>query len=281
MMKMWKKIIAMTILSIVLTVPTIVHATENSQTEGTVVFDDAGLMYDEEITALTMQITNLENRTGWDIFAVTTADAQGKTAMEYADDFYDERTAESADGFLVLIDMDNREIYISTQGKVIRYLTDERIERVIDAGYSYISNGEYAGGLSAMIGKAEYYYDEGILKEQYNYDVDTGSISAYHALTWMEILPIFLLAAGVGLAIFIGVKKSYSLKGGRYEYPYMKYGKMKLTEQEDRFIRAHTTHHRIQTDSGRSGGSHHSGSGRSSTHRSSSGRSHGGGGRKF
>lgn len=281
MRKVWKGIIAAVILCMVFTASNVVYATENKRAEKRVVFDDAELMQDEEIDALAKQITNLKEKTGWEIFAVTTANANGKTAMAYADDFYDERTAESADGFLVLIDMDNREIYISTQGKAIRYLTDVRIERVLDAGYSYISNGEYASGLSSMIGKAEQYYEDGISKNQYNYDVETGAVSKYHALTWTEILPIFLLSAGVGLAIYIGVKKSYRLKGGRYEYPYMKYGEMKLIEKEDRFIRAHTMHQRIQTDSGRSGGSHSGGSGQSSTHHSSGGRSHGGGGRKF
>lgn len=281
MRKAWKGILAAIILCMVFTASNVVYATEYIQTENAVVFDDAKLMQDEEIEALEKQITNLKDKTGWEILAVTTADAKGKTAMAYADDFYDERTAERADGFLVLIDMDNREIYISTQGKAIRYLTDERTERVLDAGYSYISNGDYASGLSSMIGKVERYYEDGIPKNQYNYDVETGAVSKYHTLTWMEILPVFLLSAGVGLAIYIGVKKSYRLKGGRYEYPYMKYGEMNLIEKEDRFLRAHTTHQRIQTDSGRSGGNHGSGSGRSSTHHSSSGHSHGGGGRKF
>ena len=131
-----------------------------------------------------------------------------------------------------------------------------------------------------MLSTAEDFYDSGIPEDQYNYDVETGAVSEYRTLTWMEVVPVLLLAVGVGLAIYIIVVKSYSMKGGRYDYPYMKYGKLDLIEHEDRFIRQHVTHQRIQTSSG-SGGSGRSSSGRSSVHRSSSGRSHGGGGRRF
>lgn len=302
MIKMWKKLITAVVLCVALVAPAVVTATENEisgtevatteivateviETESagmaeSYVFDYAGLMSEDEIAALEMQIAAMKEKTGWDIFAVTTDYAEGKSTVAYADDFYDERTTEDSDGILVLIDMDNREIYISTCGKAIRYLTDARIERVLDDGFYYVSNGEYASCLSAMLSTSEYYYDAGIQENQYNYDVETGAVSEYRTLTWMEVVPVFFLAVAVGLAIFFGVKKSYSLKGGRYEYPYMKYGKLDLTEHQDQFLRAHTTHHRIQTSSS-SGGSSRSSSGRSSTHRSSSGRSHGGGGRRF
>lgn len=241
--------------------------------------DYAGLLSSDEISELERQITDMREKTDWDIFAVTTYDAEGKSSREYADDYYDECTAEDSDGILVLIDMDNREIYISTSGNAIRYLADERIERVLDEGFYYAGEGEYASCLSAILSTAEYFYDSGILQEQENYDVETGAISEYRSLTWMEVVPILLLAVGAGLAIYVIVIKSYSMKGGRYDYPYMKYGKIELISQEDRFIRQYVTHQRIQTNSGAHGGGHSSG--RSSVHRSSSGRSHGGGGRRF
>lgn len=311
MMKMWKKMMAAILLCTILVASVDVGATESESLRLTVteeatenvgsedvevvttenieeelhgalecyVYDYAGLMSLDEVADLEMQIADMKEKTEWDIFAVTTDYAEGKSAMAYADDFYDERTAEDSDGILVLIDMDNREIYISTCGKAIRYLTDARIERILDDGFYYVSNGDYASCLSAMLSTAEYYYDAGIQENQYNYDVETGAVSEYRVLTWMEVVPVFLLAALVGLAIFLGVKRSYSMKGGRYDYPYMKYGKLDLTAHQDQFLRAHTTHQRIQTSSSSGGG--HSSSGRSSTHRSSSGRSHGGGGRKF
>lgn len=281
MTKIRKRLAVIFCFCILLAVPVAAGAEENEMTVAqSYVYDEAGLLSADEITVLNEQISMMHEETGWDIFAVTTDDANGKSAQAYADDFYDVRTTENSDGILVLIDMDNREIYISSCGRAIRYLTDARVERILDAGYAYVSEAEYAECLSAMLKKAAYYYEAGIPDHQYNYDVETGAVSRYHSLTWEEILPVLLLAAGAGIGVYVFVIRSYKLKGGRYDYPYVKYGKVNLTECEDRFIRAHTSHQHIQTDSGRSGGSS-SGSGRSSTHTSSSGRSHGGGGRKF
>lgn len=296
MRKMIKKIVLNSLLLFMILVPVTAEATEIElvNTEDTIsstrlvqdaegyVYDYAGLLSYDEISELEEQIVDMREKTDWDIFAVTIYDAEGKSSMAYADDFYDERTTDDSDGILVLIDMDNREIYISTCGKAIRYLEDTRTERILDEGYYYVSDGEYASCLSAMLSSAEYFYDSGISQNQYNEDIEVGSISVYRTLAWMEVIPVLLLAVGVGLAIYFIVVKSYSMKGGRYDYPYMKYGKIELISQEDRFIRQNVTHYRIQTNSGSGHGTGGRGSsGRSSVHRSSSGRSHGGGGRKF
>ncbi len=275
MMKNVKKTIAFLMLVLLTIAPISISAASVGE-----VYDDAGLLTETQIEELNAQIATLKEKTGWDIFAVTTSNAQGKSAMAYADDFYDALTAEDSNGILVLIDMDNREIYLSTCGKAIRYLTDSRIDSILDDGFDYVSGGDYAGCLSVMLRGVEHYYEAGIPQNQYNYDVETGTISKYRSLTWTEVVPVLLLAIGAGAAIYFGVTKSYSIKGGRYDYPYMKYGKVELTAREDQFLRESVTHHRIQTDSGHST-SRSSSSGRSSTHHSSSGRSHGGGGRKF
>lgn len=281
--KLWEKWVLVLFICIVTIAPVAVRAAENDQpkaVQAEYVYDDAGLLSAEEIRELDSQIAGFREETDWAVFAATAADAEGKTAAEYADDLYDALAEGGSDGILVLIDMDNRELYLSTAGSAIRYLTDERIERVLDAGYSYISEGDYAAGISAMLTKAGSYYETGISANQYNYDVETGAVSRYHSLTWMEIVLVFLLAGGFGTGVYVFVARSYTLKGGRYDYPYVKYGKVTLTAQEDRFLRAHTTHQRLDPDSGKGGGGNHN-SGRSSVHTGSSGSSHGGGGRKF
>ena len=65
---------------------------------------------------------------------LTTDDTNGKTTQEYADDFFD-AIAENGDGVALLIDMQNREICISTGGIAIRYLTDARIEDILNDGH--------------------------------------------------------------------------------------------------------------------------------------------------
>lgn len=247
------------------------------------VYDEAGLLSEEERVELLEQVNTLREETGWDIFAVTTANTGGKSAMEYADDFYDAQTEEDSDGVLALIDMDNREIYLSTCGEAIRYLEDARIEAILDDAFYYVADGDYAGCLMAMVRGVSYYYEKGIHTDQYNEDVETGVISEYRVLTWMEAVPVILLSAGVGIAIYCIVVNRYSLKGSTRNdnYPYTRYGKIDMTDVEDRFVHQTLTHHIIQTNQGSGGRSGGGGAHRSSVHHSSGGRSHGGGGRRF
>lgn len=242
------------------------------------VYDDAGLLTSDEILELEAQAAALRELTGWEIFAVTTENAAGKSAMKYADDFFDARTEKTADGILALIDMDNREIYLSTSGKAIRYLTDTRIEAILDNAFTDVSEGDYAACLSAMLYGVENYYQKGIPKEQFNYDVETGAAAHYRSITGMEAVLVLFLSIGTGAAIYLLVLKRYSVKGSLDYNSYENCGKVNLTHAEDKFVHQTLTHQRIQTN--QNNGSHGGGT-RSSVHTSSAGRSHGGGGRKF
>jgi len=278
MVNKWKKIITIPVLAILLSTVTL-WTPEKVNAEVYYVYDEADLLSDSEEEALDNQIYELIEETGWNIYAVTIDDAQGFSTAAFADALYEDWAGIDTDGCLVLIDMDNREIYLSTSGIAIRYLYDERVESILDTGFSYVSDGEYASCLSEMISSAEYYYGEGIPEDQYNYDVETGAISEYYVLTGGEIVVVLLLAVLVGFGIYKGISKSYKLNGTDYEYPYTKYGNVNLTKQTDQFLRQSVVHQRIQTNtnSGSGSGSNH----RSSTHRSSGGGTHGGGGRKF
>ena len=281
MRKMLKKYIVMLAVCMLSCVGMLTGVTHAVSAAVPSVYDEAGLLSEDERVALLEQVNALREKTGWDIFAVTTANANGKSARAYADDFYDAQTAEDSNGVLALIDMDNRDIYLSTCGEAIRYLEDARIEAILDDAFSYVVDGDYAGCLSVMIRGVEYYYEKGIHEDQYNYDVETGAVSEYRTLTWMEVVPVALLSAGVGIAIYCIIMNRYSLKGstGNDSYPYTRYGKVDLTDTEDRFVHQTITHHVIQTNNG--GGNGGGGGHRSSVHHSSGGRSHGGGGRSF
>ena len=245
------------------------------------VYDDAGLLTDDERDVLEQKAAGVEEQTGWNIYAVTTDDAEGKSAMAYADDFFDTHSPEQEDGVVLLIDMDNREIWISTCGEAIRYLTDARIDRLLDGAYEDVSNGYYADGMEAMLDGVGVYYDSGIPSGQYNYDEDTGAVSAYRSITPLEFLVVTALAIGSGAVMYLVVAGKYRLRFNTYQYAYRENSDVHLRVREDRFVNQMTTHRRIQTQSSSGGSSGSHSSGRSSTHHSSSGRSHGGGGRKF
>lgn len=245
------------------------------------VYDDAGLLSESEMLAVDEKIVSIMEETGWNVYAVTTNDAGGKSATAYADDFFDAHSPEQEDGVAVLIDMDNREITISTCGEAIRYLTDGRIEETLDEAYYDVSDGAYGDCLMTMLDGVDYAYDAGIPSGQYNYDIQTGEVSVYRSITWVEALGAAGLAVAVGVIIYVVVVGRYRLKFGAYQYDFRDNSNVALREKEDRFVHETTTHRRIPRQTSSGGSSSRSSSGRSSTHRSSSGRSHGGGSRKF
>ena len=215
---------------------------------------------------------------GWTLFAVTTDDANGMTSEEYADDFVDQNAFEE-NGVCFLIDMDNREIYMSTTGSAIRILTDHRIDSIMDDSYEYAGDGEYAKCFETMIRETEDSFHEGIESGQYNYDRDTGEISkAPNRLTVWDMLISLIAAAAAGGAVVAVIAGKYRLKFGGWQYDFKSNSRLDLTNKTDRLVNTFRTAHHIQRDSG--GGSGSSGS-RSTTHHSSGGGTHGGGGHKF
>ncbi len=246
---------------------------------GQTVYDDAGLLTQGERDDLTEQIASFTDVSGWNVFAVTTSDTGGKSTMAFADDFFDEHSPDQEDGVAVVIDMDNRQIYISTCGIAIRYLTDERIDRILDDAYGDISDGEYKACLATMLDGVKRYYEDGIPNGQYNYDTETGKVSRYRSITLIEFLVALALGIVCSVIVWLSVVGKYRLKSPTFHYDFRGNGRLDLRVREDRFVNQTLTHRRIPKET--SGGGGHSSAGRSSTHTSSSGRSHGGGGRSF
>lgn len=219
------------------------------------VSDDADVLEDYEINDLSNQAEEAVAETGWNIILATTADAGGRTTMEYADDLYDQTFGINTDGIAIVIDLDNRKVYISTSGSAINTINSDRVENVLDAGYEDVVDGYYADALSAMLSKAVKY------KINEKPHLGTG-----------DFVLAGILAAGVFFAVVGITAGRYHLKWGTYSYDYHKEGKVDVTNQEDQFVNEVVTHHRIQTE--RSGGG-------GGTHMSSGGGMHGGGGRSF
>lgn len=256
------------------------------------VYDMAGILTEEEIAGFEQTIRQYRDRMKIDIVVVTTEDSQGKSAMEYADDFYDEGGygyGRMKNGVLFLIDMDNRELYVSTGGDVIRLLTDSRIESILDDVYEGASRSDFADSVNAFLKDIDHYYRKGIESGQYNYDTETGRISVHRSIRWYELLLALTVSGFAAGGVCMGVVNQYGMKKERkqaanYLMAYRADCKFEYRNQTDNLTNKFVTTAiipRNQNHSGGGGSSGRSSSGRSSTHRSSSGRSHGGGGRRF
>ena len=246
-----------------------------------IVDDGAGLLTDEEASRLRSKALKLADEADLNVMLVTTEDAGGKSSQKYADWYYlDNSTGE--DGMTLLVDMDNREIYISTSGKMLYYLTDRRIDDCLDRAYRYVSNGDFAGGFEAMLDRTAYYIRTGTGADVIQ-DGETGEIlwsasERKHELTPLKMLLSALCGLAASAASALGVIGKYRMKFGKYKYNFNLHNKLNLRRKQDDFVRKSVTRRRIPRNTG-SGGGGFSG-GHTTTH-STGGHSFGGGGRKF
>ncbi len=232
-------------------------AQENDRTLG-LVEDYAELMTDEEEALLTEKFEAFCDEYKMEIAVVTINDLGGKSAMEYADDFYDYNGygyGENDDGLLALyVDgaEGEREIYITTHGKAISKITDADIDYITDLMIMYLSDGDYARAFETFVDEAT--------------DVVKVSVS----LIWIPLsLGIGMLVVFFVLKTMASANKSVVRKVDAKDY--VRSGSMVVTGSYDNFLFNNVT--RVARPKNTSSGS--------STHTSSSGRTHGGGGKRF
>ena len=247
--------------------------------------DLANLLSLDEIESLEQELNILSETYQMETVIVTTNDAKGKTATAYADDFYDTNGygyGDNWDGVLFLIDMDNRELAISTSGLSAKYLDDRRIDTLMDTIAPYLTDAHYYQGCITFINGVESYFESGIPSDSHLTFEDgkkpfTNSYgNPLTAKNYLIYAGIAFLAALV-VAFIVRFIISYLYKHPRHTVPATLPDNLSVnySEKHDQFISTHTTKTKIQSSGSGGGG------GGSSMHRSSSGRSHGGGSRGF
>lgn len=227
---------------------------------GTRVFDDAGLFSGQQRVALNEQAQGLILKYRQDIVIVTTADAGGKNAQEYADDYYDYNDfgiGPEADGLLLLIDMDNREFFITTTGSAIKLFNASKIESMLDNIYAYVGQGDYAGGAGVFLRDVERHLSKKAQPRYWNW-----------AFFVVGLFAIFMVLGRMFMNHRKGLMSAPSIR------EYINTALCEVTRRDDIFLHSSTRRIRINNSSG-------SGGGGSGTRTSSSGRTHGGSGRRF
>lgn len=250
----------------------------NVYAEKTLVIDNANLISQDELIELNNKANLLSDQYNMDIVIVTSDNAEGKTSREYADDFFDYNgfgVGANYDGILFLIDMDNREAYISTTGIAIRYLTDARIESILDMVFDGgMAQGNYYGAAMGFLDGTEHYLKEGIPSGQYN---EPEEVAKVNRLTLMDLTIALIGGLGTGGAFVMSTKSQYKFRKQSNPYSYRSNSIVNFINQDDKLTNSFISHRIIPKPKPPSAST----MGRSTTHRSSSGRSHGGGGRKF
>ena len=228
--------------------------------------DDAGLLTDTEAANLEAKLSQISDRHNVDIVIVAVDSTDGKSPMDFADDYYD-YNGYREDGILLLVSMDDSDWWVSTTGYGITAITDAGLDYMSDRFVPYLSDGEFAQAF-------EKFAD---LCDEFITQAKTGDPYDSHNLPKepFSLVTNLLIALGIGLVaawIVTGSMKA-KLKTVRQQAKaddYIASGSLQLTHSRDLFLYTHLD--RREKPKSSSG---------SSTHTSSSGTTHGGGGGKF
>lgn len=259
------------------------------------VCDYANLFSAEEYSEILTQASDYSEATDISLAVLTIDTAQGLSSEEYANDYIDnliDGEGWSENSMLFLIDMDNRNVWISTTGRAEDIYYD--VDSIIDGGYDELVNGYYGQCILDMIEVAEnefeysdsngtdsgyyndYGYDYGYDHNYDEYDYSYGGSSDSVDIT--DILIYILVGLGIGGITVFAVKSRYKNFGKGDEFDTDDVF-LNLTGSNDTVISRNVVTTRIPKNNNhhRPGG----GSGGGVRHSSGGGRSHGGGGRGF
>ena len=243
------------------------------------VYDQADLFTDSEEEQLESYLAELIGKMNMDFVVVTVDDKGGKYQAEYADDFYDQGgfgIGDQRSGLLFMIDMEDRDCYISTSGDMIDYLSDSRLQAILqddDELWDRLSDGEYAYGVLRVVDEVEEYYNEGP-------DLPGSTKKSFNPLT---IAGALLAGAFAGFSKSKSIRNEYGMKNEKSQAMASTKAYMATTafafnqsmdDLIDRQIQRIPIPRQTSAPRGGGGGSHP----HSSTHMSSSGHTHGGGG---
>lgn len=254
------------------------------------VVDNAGLLSEAERNTLEEQALSLRGTYEMDIVILTVNSLKGKSAANYADDYYDQNGygyGDSFSGILFLLAMEEREWYFSTCGSAIYLLTDYDLDQLGDWIVPYLSDGDYYNAFVQYLDALPSYLDadgerqssgRNEKKDDYipNYGNNHEEI-VYYGQEPRIHFGISLLIGVIAATVVILIMRS-SMNTRRRQYgagTYLKPGSYHLHTHQDLFLYSRVSKVRRQENQGGHGG------GGSHAHRSSGGRSHGGRGGRF
>lgn len=238
------------------------------------VIDNYGLLSSSSIEELENTFYEISQRQMCDVVAVIVNSTNGKSIRDFADDFFDYNGygyGSSHDGIILVIDMDQREWWISTCGYGITAFTDAGIDYIGDRITSYMSDGDFYSALETFAELA----DEFLVRAKTGKPYDISTLPKSPITPMHFIIPV-IIGSVIGFAGAGALKSQLnSVRPQRSVQSYIRNGSFALTESRDIYL--YRTVSRIRRENNGGGG----GRGGSSTHRSSSGHVHGGGGGRF
>lgn len=216
------------------------------------VADFADLLQDEEEAALADTLDEISGRQQADIVVVTVDSLDGVTAMEYADDFYDDNGygfGDGGDGILFLVSLEERDWYMSAKGSGITAFTDAGLEYISEQVMGDLSSGEYAAAFGTFARLCDDFLTQAASGEPYGANsLPKGKFPA----VFMLVLVLELAAAFAIALIVTGIMRQQlkSAGSGPAADSYVRGNSLRLTRETDLFLYRHVQRSERKQDSG-------------------------------
>lgn len=232
--------------------------------------DNAGLIKSSaEIENLTNKLNEISTRQQCDVLIVIVKTLEGKTPMDYADDYFDYNGygfGEDKSGVLLLVSIEDRDWYVSTTGYGITAITDAGLGYISSKFLPDMKKSDYIKSFNTFADLCDKFLTQAKTDKPY----DNGNLPKEPlGLIWIpgSLIIGFLIA----LSITETMRKQLKTVNKKTEAnDYLKDGSLNIKNSKDIFL--FSTISRTAKPKNNSG---------SSTHSGSSGTSHGGGGGKF
>ena len=242
--------------------------------------DLADILTDEEEQQLSNECISSGDLSQIDILILTTNKVPENRKL-YLEDFYDKHADVLTDAVLILVNMDpeKRGVEIQGYGLCEFWISDDRIEIILDEVVPFLSASEYYGAFSSYISEIDKYMalepasnsihtEEDNLNYNENYYNETKTKGAFFSILF-NLLISTVIAGIIVMIMVINSKGKVTVNQNTYLDP----KNSRVLGHWDRYIRTVVTkkHKPKENNSSSSGGGG----------RSSGGHSHSGGGRSF
>ena len=126
----------------------------NTESSIKLLSDDAGLFSKSEEAQLNERLAQIREEYSFDVVIHTTNSFNGKSAKQYADDYYDENGygyGVSKDGCVLVINEKEGEWYLSTGGNGTTLINDERLKHIKEAFQPELKDKQYYDAVSTFL----------------------------------------------------------------------------------------------------------------------------------
>ena len=242
---------------------------------------DANILSDAEEAQLLTKLDEISQRQQLDVVVVTISNLYGKSAMEYADDFFDYNGygfGEEHDGILLLVCMGSRDWWISTTGYGITAFTDKGLDYISKRVVKKLTAGKYQEAFDIFADRCDQFITEARTGTPYD-GVHMPKVAFPPLLCLIVSLVAGLFCAA--MAVWGMSKKHESVRFNSGAEPYKKGSSFRLTKSSSSLLYSNLTSVPDFTKIGVEVLKGVFEVGGAIVHSSSSGRSHGGRGGKF